>query len=177
MVHDDGGQENLGISVVSENEDVAEKLVYLVQHGQAKPKEEDPDRSLSGEGVKTVERMARWAAWVGIEVNQIRHSGKLRAQQTAEILARAMRPPEGGTAQTGLGPNDDVRPVAEALDDWPDSVMLVSHLPFLSRLASLLVAENPDVPLVWFRNAALVGLVRREGRWTLSCLVPPELVE
>ena len=32
--------------------------------------------------------MATWAAGAGVHVDEIRHSGKLRAQQTAEIFAK-----------------------------------------------------------------------------------------
>ena len=54
--------------------------IYLVQHGEAKPEAEDPERSLSDKGKKEVESSARHAAAVGIEVAQILHSGKLRAK-------------------------------------------------------------------------------------------------
>lgn len=154
----------------------ADRLVYLVQHGQAEPKEKDPDRALTPDGRNTVERVAAWAARVALDVDEIRHSGKLRAEQTAAIFADKLKPSEGVTAYPGLGPNDDVRPVAEALADCPGSVMLVGHLPFLSRLVDAMLVGDREQSLVRFRNAGLVGLVRQGDKWTIACVVPPELV-
>ncbi len=36
--------------------------VYLVQHGKAKPAEEDPSRDLTGEGYEEVKRVADFLA-------------------------------------------------------------------------------------------------------------------
>ena len=63
--------------------------LYLVQHGEAVAESVDPNRPLSGPGRVTVEQVAAWAAWQGVKVDQIRHSGKLRAEQTAAISSSA----------------------------------------------------------------------------------------
>ncbi len=51
-------------------------MLYLMQHGKAKPKEVDPERSLSDEGVEEVERVAAFLEKAGIKVAEIFHSGK-----------------------------------------------------------------------------------------------------
>ena len=89
--------------------------LFLVQHGEAKPKAEDPDRSLTDAGAEATRRMAGWAAGSGLRVDRIEHSGKQRAEQTAEILAEGLKPGKGAIAVPGLKPNDDVHPVAETL--------------------------------------------------------------
>ena len=66
--------------------------LYLVQHGEAKPESEDPERPLTDRGEETVRRMAAWAAQVGLKVDEIRHSGKRRAEQTASLLAERLSP-------------------------------------------------------------------------------------
>jgi phosphohistidine phosphatase len=76
----------------------------------------------------------------------------------------------------GLKPNDDVRSMAATLEAEPEAVMLVGHLPFLSRLVGLLVASDPDAVVVRFRNAGLVCLRYDGGGWSVDCAVPPELV-
>src|SRR5437867_4754684 len=119
------------------------KCLYLVQHGETVEESVDPQRPLSAIGRANVERMATAAARCGLSVDQIRHSGKLRAEQTAEIFAKLLRPREGVVVQPGLAPNDNIRVIAEAARDWPSSVMLVGHLPFLSRLASFLLIGDP----------------------------------
>ena len=61
--------------------------LYLVQHGEAKPEAEDPQRPLADAGRQAVEHVARQAARAGVRPQVILHSGKLRAQQTGEIMA------------------------------------------------------------------------------------------
>ncbi len=79
-------------------------------------------------------------------------------------------------ATEGLKPNDDVRPVAEGLRAGHGPLMLVGHLPFLSRLASLLVAGNPEGGVVRFRQAGIVCLSQEEGTWVVNWAMPPELI-
>ncbi len=62
--------------------------LFLIQHGEAKTKDEDPERRLTEHGAAVVEKMATWAARAGVKVSEIRHSGKRRAEQTASILGR-----------------------------------------------------------------------------------------
>ena len=150
--------------------------LFLVQHGEAKSKAEDPDRPLTDRGVETVRRMAVWASQAGITLAQIRHSGKRRAEQTAEIFAERLNPSNGVIATEGLGPNDDVRAVADKLASETGPLMLVGHLPFLSRLTGLLLTGEPEAVVVRFRNAGVVGLRREAGRWSVNWAVPPELL-
>jgi phosphohistidine phosphatase len=150
--------------------------LYLVQHGEARPEAEDPERPLTAQGVETVRRMASWAAQIGVRVDQIRHSGKRRAEQTAALLAERLSPSNGAIAVEGLKPNDDVRPMAEALRAEHGPVMLIGHLPFLGHLASLLVAGNPEGGVVRFRQAGIVCLSQDEGEWAVNWVMPPELL-
>jgi phosphohistidine phosphatase len=151
--------------------------LYLVQHGEAKPEAEDPERPLTDRGVEMVRRMASWAAQVGLKVDQIRHSGKRRAQQTAHLLGERLIPSKGVIAVEGLKPNDDVGPVAEALQAEHGPVLLVGHLPFLSRLASLLVVGKPEAEIVRFQQAGIVCLVRQEAKWSVNWVMTPGLLE
>jgi phosphohistidine phosphatase len=149
--------------------------VYLVQHGEAEPKDVDPVRPLTGRGRQDVQRVAAFAARLGLEVHQIRHSGKARAAQTATILREALSPPGGVVEVSGLAPLDDVRLVAHALAQASQQVMLVGHLPFLARLAGFLVTGDPDHPVVEFRNAGLVCLTRKEDGWLVAWVLTPEM--
>ena len=104
------------------------------------------------------------------------HSGKLRAEQTAEILADYLMPAKGTTVQRGLGPDDDVRPLADSLAATDRTLMIVGHLPFLGRLVSQLVVGDADRPVVQFEAAGLVGMQFQDGHWTITCVVDPELL-
>jgi phosphohistidine phosphatase len=54
---------------------------YLVEHGEAKSEEEDPDRPLTDRGVIDVRRVVGVVAGPGgVMVERIVHSGKMRAR-------------------------------------------------------------------------------------------------
>ena len=65
--------------------------LYLVQHGKATPKEEDPDRPLTESGQEEVEAMADFIHPLELQIGQMWHSGKTRAKQTARLWMRVLR--------------------------------------------------------------------------------------
>jgi phosphohistidine phosphatase len=150
--------------------------LFLAQHGKARPETDDPKRSLTEQGAEIVGRMADWAAQVGLGVDQIRHSGKRRAEQTATIFAKRLSPPKGVNAVKGLSPKDDVNQVAASLRSDQGSIMLVGHLPHLSRLVSLLLTGNPEIEIVRFRNAGIVCMTQQEGKWAVDWVMQPDLL-
>ena len=150
--------------------------LYLVQHGEAKSKMEDPMRPLSDHGTELVRRVAAWSEQAQLPIDQIRHSGKKRAEQTAELFAERLKPAGGVITISGIGPTDDVRPIANVINLEERDIMLVGHLPFLNCLASQLVIGDPSKPLLKFRNAGIVCLSRDEGEWLISWTVVPQLL-
>ena len=152
--------------------------LFLMQHGAALSDEQDPARPLTEAGRRDVERVVTRAQRCGVEVDRCLHSGKLRAQQTAGLLADALEVPEV-EAHSGLNPSDDVAPFAEWLTRTPElgSVAVVGHLPFLDRLASLLVAGDESAAAVRFRNGGLVKLVpsMNEPGFSVAWILVPEL--
>lgn len=148
----------------------------LVQHAQALLKEEDPDRPLSQEGRDTIQTIADYAAsHLDLELGRIWHSGKTRTLQTAEVLNSTLGTSIGVRSSEELSPLDDPRAWAERLAEMAHDVMLVGHLPHLSRLASLLLTGDPDIEPIAFQNAGLVCLERQEG-WKLRWMLTPELL-
>ncbi|MBL0713476.1 MAG: phosphohistidine phosphatase SixA [Desulfosarcina sp.] len=148
--------------------------LFLVQHGQSHAKDTDPEQGLTDEGQAEVKRIAEVARGYGIKVNGILHSGKKRARQTAEIMARALSPPGGVQEKTGLKPMDDVTALGGLIDSTPD-VMLVGHLPFMQRLASWLITGSIDPPVFKFQNGGIVCLKKNPdqgGRVIAWSLMP-----
>ena len=151
--------------------------VYLVQHGQAKPKELDPQRSLSDQGVADVENLAEFLKPLRLSVAAVWHSGKARASQTAEILAAALPGPPQVLQRDGLAPNDPVDPVKDELSASQEDLMIVGHLPFLGKLACALVAGDAEANVVAFQQGGLVCLERGENaNWTVQWMVVPDLL-
>ncbi len=151
--------------------------IYLMQHGEARPEQEDPARALTDRGRAEVARVTRAVAGRNLGIAQIAHSGKLRARQTAEIVASLLSPTPPVEEMSGLGPNDDPRVAVEALKAASGPRLIVGHLPHLSRLASLLLVGDPEKPVVAFRMAGLVCLTHGEDGWRLAWAVVPEILD
>jgi phosphohistidine phosphatase len=143
--------------------------IYLVQHGLAVDKATDSRKPLSDTGIEQTRQMA--AALAGrLTVKQICHSGKLRARETAELLAEELAV-EDLAHLDGMAPMDDVDIFAGSIKD---AVMYVGHLPHLDRLAALLVAGDQGLGIVKFRNSAVVCLEREAEDWRVCWVVTPE---
>jgi phosphohistidine phosphatase len=150
--------------------------LYVVQHGDAVPERLDPERPLSSAGRREVEAVAHLVASTGARVVRVAHSGKLRAQQTAELLATALAPGTVPDIMPGLNPNDPVEPVARGIADWTSDVMLVGHLPFMAKLVAHLAAGDERKPVTAFVPGTVVCLQQNEaGHWVIAWMVRPEL--
>ena len=147
---------------------------FLVRHGEAKPEYEDPTRPLTDRGRQEVEKIARAVGAKNLAVSEIFHSGKLRAKQTAEIMARVVSPGRGVRKITGLAPEDDPVLAKAELEAAVASVMLVGHLPHLGRLAALLVTGDGERSVVEFPPASVACVSRAEGRWKLAWSLTPD---
>ena len=150
--------------------------LYLVQHGDALSKQADPQRPLSEVGRRHVEAMAACSQVQAYGPTRVVHSGKLRAQQTAELLAMAFAADSVVEAAAGLSPNDPVKPVARMVASLSADTMLVGHLPFMARLAGRLVTGDEDAEVVAFVPGTVLCLEPAAGdRWAVAWMVRPEL--
>jgi len=64
--------------------------VYLVRHGQAVAPQVDSSQPLSDEGRNEIQHIARTLKNMNVTVHSVYHSGKLRAEESAMILAEAL---------------------------------------------------------------------------------------
>lgn len=152
-------------------------LLYLVQHGDAKREEEDPSRPLSDKGREDVRKVASYASRMKIEVDEVLHSGKLRAKQTAEILSEHLKIENGISETDSIAPLDNPLIWAERLKDRTTSLMLVGHLPHLAKLSSLLLCGDMEKNVVAFRMGGIVCLKRDDtGKWSLQWMITPEIL-
>jgi phosphohistidine phosphatase len=79
-------------------------------------------------------------------------------------------------AVQGLNPNDDVRPWADRISKGTEDLMLVGHLPFLDKMASLLICGEESAKVVLFRYGAIVCLEQKEDKgWALRWILTPEM--
>lgn len=154
-------------------------ILYLVQHARAQPKEDDPQRPLSGQGQADIGKVAAFLGERGtVQVSRILHSGKLRARQTAEALAERLKATGSVSETDGLAPLDDPTVWAGRLADTDEDLMLAGHLPHMSKLAALLLTDNAEQPVIRFQMGGVVCLERdEEDRWSLRWMVVPELLQ
>jgi phosphohistidine phosphatase len=153
-------------------------LLYLVRHGEAESKASDPTRPLTDRGRADVAEVAAFVRRLGIDVHQIRHSGKRRAEETAAIMSRSLKPSGGTVAMQGLNPMDDVEPMAESLRGLSSSLMLVGHCPFLERLAGLLLAGDSAHAMLHLQPGGIACLEREpvSRTWSAHWLLTPEVI-
>lgn len=131
-------------------------------------------RALTAKGAKQAQEVARWLRDRLPGDARVLVSPAVRAQQTAEALARPFETVED------LAPGADATAVL-TVSGWPDAagtVLVVGHQPTLGRLAGYLIfGQESDLSLkkgglVWLTNR-----VRRDERQTvLKAAITPELV-
>jgi phosphohistidine phosphatase len=151
--------------------------LYLVQHGEAKSKDIDPERRLTENGLRELEGVVKLLVPVRASVASIWHSGKPRARQTAEILSAAVSTSAGVVERQGLAPKDAVSPTRQAIEAQEQDLMVIGHLPFLGKLAALLLTGEEGREVIAFRYGCVVCLERQEGGpWRIRWMVEPGLL-
>lgn len=151
--------------------------LYLVRHGEPQPKEKDPERRLTEKGRLDVSTIAQFLEHSSIIIPEIWCSDKARARETAEIIAHSL-----GTTELiqkkGLAPMDAIEPVRAEIIGREEDLMLVGHLPFLSRLASIMLGCQSDDRMFRFQGAEIVCLERSEDKdWHILFSIYPGILE
>lgn len=151
--------------------------LYLVQHGEACAKDVDPERSLTDQGKADVDRLAAFLKKADIRAERVIHSGKLRARQTAERLAKAMAPGVAPEISGLMNPNDNPGAFDWQSESWDRDTLIVGHLPFMARLVSHLLIEDEDKIIAAFQPGSMVCLAHdNDAQWQLNWMIRPELI-
>jgi phosphohistidine phosphatase len=113
---------------------------------------------------------------IGATVNELFHSGKTRARETALVLADYIWTKHGLFETDGLAPNDDPRIWLERVSGMQEDTMLVGHLPHLARLASLLLCGETGKTIITFRMGGVLCLNRSEETWSVEWMIVPDIL-
>jgi len=149
--------------------------IYLVQHGLAMDEQQDPDRPLSGQGLEDVTRVAGFLSlFEKPKPSHIFHSGKKRAQQTAEMIAEAWHIKNVAEAED-LSPNANPEVWEAKLHAMHEDVLLVGHLPHLPKLASLLICGDLEVQPIRFRNGGVLCLEKDVSGYKVLWQINPTM--
>ena len=153
--------------------------LHLVRHAHAGNPARwagpDEDRPLSEKGRRQAERLSDLFAAAGLAPDVILTSPKLRAVQTAEILARAID--QEVRIEPRLGGGVDLATLAAILADAgsPAQPMLVGHDPDFSDLASDLVGAALAMRKGALARIDLTG-PPQPGAGVLRWLLPPDVL-
>ena len=116
--------------------------IYLMQHGSALPKEQDPEESLSPDGKAQIHASGKALKKIGITFDVILSSPKKRSQQTASIVAEEVGFPPDKIIQTEkvkalTHPKETLTIVAEYSGNR--RILIAGHLPSVAEVASFLL--------------------------------------
>jgi phosphohistidine phosphatase len=152
-------------------------LLYLVRHGEAAQADtSDFSRALSERGITETEEIAAHLSSLDISVPLIVHSTKARAKQTAGIIAAGLKPVNGIAEDADLSPLADPAIWARRLEGMSDNLMIVGHMPYMSRMASLLTSGFCNDPAFAFDTSTVGCLVRENGIWSVLWMITPALI-
>ena len=110
-----------------------------------------------------------------VQLGNIFHSGKLRAEQSARLIAETLSPEILPVKTEGLNPNDDPAVIVGDIEQMNENILIASHMPFVSRLCSTLLtgtteAEFASVP------GTLFCLEKAEDKWRLGYMLRPDFL-
>jgi len=148
--------------------------LYLIQHGLSLPEEKDPEKPLSPEGKEQTQKIAEFLKTKSLKVDSIWHSPKSRAIQTAEIISNSIYCSEI-KERNDLNPLDPVEKFPDEIKSLNKNLMIVGHLPFLQKLASLLLSGSETNQFISFKNSGVVCL-ESTNIWKIVCMITPELI-
>ena len=150
--------------------------LYLVRHGKAEDSvDESGERPLSQRGMADVEAQAKFLAGANVKVQQVFHSGKLRARQTAEILSALVAPGVALQKIDNITPMDDTDFLAAQLQNWDIDTMVCGHNPFMERMTARLLAGDDEENVVIVKTATVMCFERFANKWVMDWMVVPSL--
>lgn len=149
-------------------------MVLLVHHGHAVGPQVDAMRPLSPEGHAAVLRLADEAKRRGVKPDQVWHSGKLRARQTAEAFRIACNPAATFSAVRGLQPDDPPAWIRDLLASELRTIVLAGHMPHLPQLLHLMLRGNADAYAAEFPLNGCVALEADGDVWKEVWRLEPE---
>jgi phosphohistidine phosphatase len=152
-------------------------FLYLVQHGEAKSEEEDPARGLTEKGIQDVRGVSAYVKKLDVKVGRIYHSGKARTMQTAQIFADHLKLEKVLSVTDGLAPMDDPSIWAKRILGINEDIMLVGHLPHLTKLAGLLLSGDMENMIIDYKMGGMACLKRfADGRWAVEWMIVPQIL-
>jgi phosphohistidine phosphatase len=129
--------------------------LYILRHGIAVEHgaagyENDDERPLTSKGERKIWTIAEAMKALEISFDLILSSPLVRARETAEIVAAALKAKKRLELTDTLAHQESAKPLVDFLNDQGavDDILLVGHEPFLSRLISLLISGDSEASVL-----------------------------
>jgi len=145
-----------------------------MQHALSFIKDVDPDEPLRSEGRDETKKITAFLKRKNIVVGHIWHSKKLRSKQTADIVCHYM-PKAKIEERDDLNPKDPVGKFVNEIKALDKDLLIVGHLPFLSKLASALLVGVDTKEVLRLRNSGVVCLEYIDN-WTVAWMITPNML-
>lgn len=150
--------------------------LFFVRHGEAVIENVKHGQPLTEKGKMDVLKTARILKADGIKIDTIWHSPKIRAVETAAILAKVLFPAEGMVQKESLSPNSQPEIILNEIKVMDKNIMIVSHIPFLQRLSSLFLFNTDINDVIKFAAAGVVCLENSgHDKWQIAFEITPDL--
>jgi len=129
--------------------------IYLMQHGSALPKEQDPEEGLSPDGKVRIHASGKALKKMGISFDVILSSSKKRSKQTASIVAEEVGFPPEKIMETEkvkamTHPEETIKTLAKYAGN--QRILIAGHLPSVAEVASFLLTEGPKATIEFERG-------------------------
>lgn len=151
--------------------------IYLARHGESIPLGIDDERTLTNKGREDIKQLADFIFPLNMQVSHILHSQKYRAKETAELLLTGIPLTPPMEMRTELDPMASAEDMLDQINSWHESVMLVGHMPFLGKLASLMCNNRNGQDIILFKPGSMACFEKIEYKqWIITWVINPTLM-
>ena len=139
--------------------------IYLVRHADALSHQEDEKRPLSRRGRQEAALVSHFLKKKSLApVDEVWHSTRLRAKQTAEIFVKELGWNVLLKETAGLEPDDGVDEIAGRLGTTQKSIMVVGQMAYLEHMESTIIVARENPYKIKYDLAAVLSLFPDRGK-------------
>jgi phosphohistidine phosphatase len=147
--------------------------LYCIRHGQAESSVLDNKRHLTSDGAASIHLIGKFLVAQNVTIEQLLHSPKLRAQETAEILMSYVHPKKM-SATAALTHEACAQTLADHVANWDAPTLLVTHMPLIASFVNMLLFRESLWPCIEFQPGTITCLERRRKEWSIDWVISPQ---
>lgn len=144
-----------------------------MRHGEAAQTSQNSEQVLTLNGRTGIENLAKRLNGKNLQLAQVFHSGKARAQQTADIICSALCPGVTPRILDNIKPDDNPAAILPEIYGWNENSLITSHLPFIPHLVTLLTATNVHLNSINYDPGTFICLEKINNVWAINWVEVP----